>query len=273
MTTAALRVAAVQLNSQDDVGKNLDECERLVGEAANRGAKMVLLPENLAYFGPEDGKRRIAENLSHTASPIAARLAATARNHGVTVVAGGIPEQSSDPSRPYNTCAVFGPAGELVARYRKIHLFDVKLTDGTSLCESNATSRGEEPVVVEVGGFKIGLSICYDVRFPELYRALVDRGAEVLVVPAAFTVHTGKDHWHVLLRARAIESQSYVVAAAQWGKHPKGRTTYGHSLIVDPWGTVLSDAPDKPCVVMADLEKADVTRVRTSLPSLQHRVL
>ena len=273
MTTAALRVAAVQLNSQDDVGRNLDECQRLVGEAASRGAKMVLLPENFAFMGPEDGKRAVAENLDDAASPIRARLATMARDHGVTVFAGGIPERSADPSRPYNTCAVFDPHGELVARYRKIHLFDVKLADGTSLCESNATLRGEEPVVVPAGGFKVGLSICYDVRFPELYRALADRGADVIVVPAAFTVHTGKDHWHVLLRARAIESQSYVVAAAQWGKHPRGRTTYGHSLVVDPWGTVLADAPDKPCVVLADLEKADLASVRTSLPSLRHRVL
>lgn len=273
MASESLRVAAVQLGSQDDVGANLAACGRYVTEAAERGATLVLLPENFAYMGPEVGKRKIAERLDDSPGPIRRALVEMARAARVTVVAGGFPEQSEDPSRPYNTCAVFGPGGDLVASYRKIHLFDVELSDGTSHRESSATSSGSSPVVVEVGGFNVGLSICYDVRFPELYRALVDRGAEVLVVPAAFTLHTGKDHWHVLLRARAIEAQCFVVAAAQSGKHPLGRTTYGHSLVADPWGTVAAEASDGPRVVVADLERELLERVRSSVPSLRHRRL
>jgi predicted amidohydrolase len=152
-------------------------------------------------------------------------------------------------------------------------LFDVDLPDGTELRESSHTSSGAEPVVVEVAGFKVGLSICYDLRFPELYRALVSRGAEVLVVPAAFTLLTGKDHWHVLLRARAIEAQSWVIAAAQWGTHPKGRTTYGHSLVIDPWGCVVAECSDRVGLVVADLDRGYLELVRKRLPSLCHRRL
>jgi len=245
----------------------------LIDVAAARGAEVVLLPENLAYMGPEAGKFASAERLGDASQPIQRALAEAARAHGIHVIAGGIPERSDDQRRPYNTCAVFSKSGEIIASYRKIHLFDVDLADGTTLRESAGSLAGKDPVVVTIGGFGFGLSICYDLRFPELYRALVDRGAEVLVVPAAFTLHTGKDHWHVLLRARAIESQCFVVAAAQWGKHPQGRTTYGHSLVVDPWGTVLAEAPDRIGVVVADLVRDDLRRVRTSLPSLRHRRL
>ena len=252
---------------------NLVQCRALIDVAAAKGAKVVLLPENLAYMGPEPGKFTTAERLGDLSQPIQRTLSAAARAHGIDIIAGGIPERSDDERRPYNTCAVFSASGEIVASYRKIHLFDVDLTDGTTLRESSTCMAGGEPVTVSLGGFVFGLSICYDLRFPELYRALVDRGAEVLVVPAAFTLHTGKDHWHVLLRARAIESQCFVVAAAQWGKHPQGRTTYGHSLVVDPWGTVLSESPDRIAVVVADLERDDLRRVRASLPSLKHRRL
>ena len=234
--------AAVQLSSQADVGKNLDRAAALIGEAARAGAKVVLLPENFAYLGGDDaGKRGIAEDLGPPADgPIARRLAEAAQAHGVHVLAGGMAERSGDPDRPFNTLAVFAPDGGVRAAYRKIHLFDVDLAE-RSYRESATTTPGSEPVVIEVAGLRVGLSICYDLRFPELYRALAERGADVLVVPAAFTVTTGKDHWHVLLRARAIESQAYVVAAGQWGKHPGGRTTYGKSCIVDPWGARTSD--------------------------------
>jgi predicted amidohydrolase len=273
MEEVPFRVAAVQISSQADVGQNLAECRRRVEEAARGGAKLVLLPENFAYMGPEDGKRVLAESLDEQGGPIASALREMARACGVIVVAGGMPERSADPERPYNTSIAFDARGESIGRYRKIHLFDVDLSDGTTLRESNATARGDEPVVVEAGPLKVGLSVCYDVRFPELYRALVDRGADLLLVPAAFTVHTGKDHWHVLLRARAIESQCYVLAAAQWGKHPGGRTTYGRSLVCDPWGTVVAEAPDRSGVVLADVHPAELTRVRTTLPSLRHRRL
>jgi predicted amidohydrolase len=266
-----LRIAAVQMSSRSDVGENLTECRARVEQAAAQGASVVLLPENFAYMGPEEGKRAIAERIGDDDGPIGRALSEMAAACAVTVIAGGMPERSADPSRPYNTCVVYGERGELLGRYRKIHLFDVDLSDGTTLRESNAAAFGDEPVVVDVGGFKVGLSICYDLRFPELYRALVDRGAELLVVPAAFTVHTGRDHWHVLLRARAIESQCYVAAAAQWGKHSGGRTTYGHSLVVDPWGTVIADSPDRSGVVVAEVQREELEKVRRALPSLRHR--
>jgi predicted amidohydrolase len=175
--------------------------------------------------------------------------------------------------RPFNTALVLGPDGKQLASYRKIHLFDVALQDGTSLSESSGTSAGRALVTFDIGRFRIGLSICYDLRFPELYRGLVSQGANVLLVPAAFTLHTGKDHWHPLLRARAIESQAYVVAAAQWGKHPRGRTTYGHSLVVDPWGTVVAEASDRVGVTCATLDLAYLEQVRAAVPCLGNRRL
>jgi deaminated glutathione amidase len=268
-----LSVAVVQLNSQGEVAANLAAARELVVAAAARGAKLVVLPENFAYFGPDEGRLRIAEKLGDQSLPMQAALAEMARESKVTLVAGGMAEASDDPQRPYNTCAVFDQTGKLAASYRKIHLFDVDLPDGTRLKESDTTKPGTEPVVVEVDGFKLGLSVCYDLRFPELYRALVDRGAEVLLVPAAFTLLTGKEHWHVLLRARAVESQTWVVAAGQWGKHPKGRASFGHSLIADPWGTVVAECADRVGFAIADLERADLDRVRASLPSLRHRRL
>jgi predicted amidohydrolase len=184
-----------------------------------------------------------------------------------------MPERSSDPQRPFNTCAVVAPDGALVARYRKVHLFDVEVGDGQRYCESASTTPGAEPVVVSVRGFKVGLSVCYDVRFPELYRKLADLGAEIAVVPAAFTLATGKDHWHVLLRARSVELQAYVVAAAQWGAHPHGRRTYGKSLIADPWGDVIAQCSDGEGFAVATVDRRRIESVRTSLPSLRHRKL
>jgi predicted amidohydrolase len=215
----------------------------------------------------------VAERLGDASAPIQGALAGFARAAGVYVVGGGMPERTDDPERPFNTLVCFAPNGERVASYRKIHLFDVELADGTSLCESAKTSAGTEPVVVVLDGFRVGLSICYDVRFPELYRKLADRGAELLLVPAAFTLHTGKDHWHVLLRARAIEAQAYVAAAAQWGKHPLGRSTYGHALVADPWGTVLAEASDGVGFALAELDAERLAAVRRSLPALAHRRL
>jgi len=268
-----LTVAALQLNSQDRVAENLDTVEKLTLAAAARGAKLVVLPENFAYMGPDSGKREIAEPLGDPTRPIQAALGKLARAAHVAIVAGGMAEQSEDPERPYNTCALFDAEGMLAGSYRKIHLFDVDLPDGTRLRESDTTTAGKDPVVVPVEGFNVGLSVCYDLRFPELYRALVDRGAEVVLVPAAFTLTTGKEHWHVLLRARAIEAQTWVVAAGQWGRHPRGRASFGHSLIADPWGTVVAEAADRVGFVVADVERADLVRVREALPSLRHRKL
>jgi predicted amidohydrolase len=273
MEPEALRVAAVQLQSQDDVARNLEECQRLVAAARGEGAELVVLPENFAFFGADDARRGSAERLGDAPGKIQTALAEMAKNGGIFLVAGGFPEVSNDAARPFNTALVYGPDGRLIASYRKVHLFDVALQDGTLLCESAGTTPGEGLVTFDIGRFRIGLSICYDLRFPELYRALVALGANVLLVPAAFTLHTGKDHWHTLLRARAIESQAYVVAAAQWGKHPRGRSTYGHSLVVDPWGAVIAEASDQVGVVTARLELGYLEQVRAALPCLKHRRL
>ena len=273
MESETLRVAAVQLQSQDDLGQNLAACAELVAAAGRAGARLVLLPENFAYFGGEETKRTLAEPLGATDAPIQRVLAEMARAAGVFLVAGGFPEASEDRARPFNTALVYGPDGVLVGSYRKIHLFDAALQDGTSLSESTATSAGSTLSTFDIGRFRIGLSICYDLRFPELYRELVSRGANVLLVPAAFTLQTGKDHWHPLLRARAIESQAYVIAAAQWGKHPRGRTTYGHSLVVDPWGAVVAEASDRVGIVVADLDLGYVEQVRAAVPCLSNRRL
>jgi predicted amidohydrolase len=272
MADGTLRVAAVQATSQEDLRKNLDDCRILVERAGALGARLIVLPENFAYFGRDDGRRAVAEQFGD-GGVIERELAGWARATHAFVVAGGMPERSEEAERPYNTAAVFAPDGRLVATYRKIHLFDVDLADGTKLNESAKTKPGADPVVLDIDGFTVGLSICYDVRFPELYRRLADMGAEVLLVPAAFTLHTGKDHWNVLLRARAIEAQCWVVAAAQWGRHPGGRTTYGHSMVVDPWGTVVAECSDRSDVIVADLDRAYLERVRSQLPSLRHRRL
>jgi deaminated glutathione amidase len=271
MAKDELAVAAAQLCSQADVAQNLERCRELCRRARTRGAELVLLPENFAFFGSEADKRKLAEPLEGSA--IVSALREMARENAVTVIGGGLPELSADPARPHNTLVVVAPDGSLVKSYRKLHLFDVELGGGGSYSESAATSPGSAVVVVDVAGFKLGLSICYDLRFPELYRALSEQGAEVLLVPAAFTLHTGKDHWHVLLRARAIEAQAFVVAAAQQGLHPGNRTTYGHSLVVDPWGTVIAEASDGVGLVCATLERSRLEAVRRSLPSLSHRRL
>jgi len=270
-----LRVAAVQLSSQDDLGKNLSRAVALIEEASAAGARLIVLPENFAFMGGSDeDKRAIAESLDEKPSgPIVSAVSDVARRTGSYVVAGGMPEKSGDRERPFNTCAVFAPDGSVAARYRKVHLFDVEVGDGQRYRESASTTPGTEPVVLPVLGFQLGLSVCYDLRFPELYRKLVDGGADVIVVPAAFTLATGKDHWHVLLRARAIESQAYVIAAAQWGAHPRGRRTYGKSLVADPWGEVIAQHGEGEGVVAATLSRSYVDGVRANLPSLRHRRL
>lgn len=271
-----ITVAAVQLSSQEDVAKNLARAGELVAGARAAGAELVVLPENFAFMGPEEDKRALAEEVSlgdgDAGGRIVSALRAAARASSVWIVAGGFPERSADPERPYNTSLLVGPRGEVVARYRKIHLFDVEVPGGQSYEESRATTAGVEGdlVVADACGTKLGMSVCYDVRFPELYRRLARAGARVVTVPAAFTLMTGKDHWHVLLRARAIENQVWVVAAAQHGKHPRGRQTYGKSLVVDPWGEVVAQASEGEgfCVARVDLAYQD--RVRAALPCLSH---
>lgn len=265
-------VAVVQLNSQDDLASNLGRARHFIDRAADAGAKLVALPENFAFMGEEAQKRELAERLDGAfPGPILAALSEAASTRGVWVLGGGMPEQSEDPSRPYNTSVLMDPKGALAASYRKVHLFDVSLPDGTTLRESAATSPGGDEVTTEVEGVRFGLSVCYDVRFPELYRRLVHQGSRVVTVPSAFTVTTGKDHWHTLLRARAIENQVYVLAPAQYGKHPRGRQTYGKSLVVDPWGEVIAQCSEGEGMALARLDFEYQDRVRNSLPALLHR--
>jgi len=266
------KVGVVQMTSTADVEANLERTEQCVGQAAEDGAKLVLVPECFAYLGPEDGKLEIAEPLPE-GGPILSRMQALARALGVDVVLGGFWERGEDPKKVRNACVHVDASGQVKAIYRKIHLFDVDLPDGTRLMESETVERGSEPVVTDAPFGKLGLSVCYDLRFPELYRRLVDDGAIALAVPAAFTLTTGKDHWHVLLRARAIEAQSYVLAAAQTGHHYGRRNSYGHALIVDPWGTVLAEHGEGQGAVVARIDTDVVERVRRGLPSLKHRVL
>ena len=269
--SSVLSVAAVQLKSTGDVEDNLSRTKQWVERAADAGARLVALPENFGFLGPEAEKLKYAAPLED--SFFLEPLRPVAAQRKLVIVAGGVPETSADPNRAYNTAVLILPDGSLGAAYRKIHLFDVDLADGTKLMESEAVIPGDEPVVAEVDGWKVGLSICYDVRFPELYRQLVASGAEIIMVPAAFTLHTGKDHWDVLLRARAIENQCFVVAPAQFGHHGRRRASWGKAQVVDPWGTVLSLVPEREGLALAQLERDDLERVRKQLPSLTHRRL
>jgi deaminated glutathione amidase len=270
-----LRVAAIQMCSTEDLSANLAVCRDLTAKASADGAKLVVLPECFSFLGRREGdKLAIAESLE-AGGPVMATLRELAVRHGIWMIGGGTPEiVPGDAGRTYNTAVAIDPRGELIARYRKIHLFDVDIPGGAVLRESDATAAGHERVVVEIEGARVGLSICYDVRFPELYRALVkDQGADVLLVPAAFTAHTGAAHWHLLLRARAVENQAWVVAAAQGGRHNDKRESYGHSLAIDPWGTVVAERATGDGFVIATLDGATVAKRRAQMPCLDHAVL
>jgi predicted amidohydrolase len=262
-----IRVACVQLTSGTDKAENLQRAERLVARAAATGADLVVLPEKWNGIGDAETLRGLAEPLEGES---VSAMAEWARTHGVTLVGGSITELREGREKLSNTSVVLDPDGSVVAVYRKIHLFDVEV-GGHVYRESEAEEPGTEPVVAESEGWPIGLSVCYDVRFPELYRILALQGAQLATVPAHFTLHTGKDHWHVLLRARAIENQLYVAAAAQVGVTGVGRPSYGRSLIVDPWGIVLAQAPDEETVISAELDRARLEDIRAKLPSLANR--
>lgn len=265
-----MKVAAIQLSAQDRVDENLARVGELVAEARARGAELAVLPEGFAFLGRDGERGRVAEGLDE-GGPIVSALVRLATEHQITLIGGGMAERSSDPARPYNTSLVIGARGERLAAYRKMHLFDVALDDGTRFRESTSSDSGDAPVVVEVGEHQVGLAICYDVRFPRLFERERELGASLLTLPAAFTDKTGEAHWHVLLRARAIETQCYVVAAAQWGTHPGGRRTYGHSLIVDPWGRVVCELSEGDGVVTWDLDLEAVLAVRRQMPVYEHR--
>jgi predicted amidohydrolase len=271
-----LRVAAVQMCATDDVSANLARARDLVREAAAAGAALVGLPENFAYLGGDrDHKLAISESLDGAPDgPIFAAMKTLAVETGVWLLLGGFPERvAGDAGRIGNTSVLLDPAGAVRARYRKLHLFDVEVPGGQSFRESDTVAPGTEPVVTETPWCKLGLSICYDLRFPELYRELAARGARLIAVPSAFTRETGKDHWHVLLRARAIENQAYVFAPAQWGFHGGKRASYGHALVVDPWGVVLAECGERDGYALARVELGYQDEVRRKLPCLQHRRL
>jgi len=260
------------MTSTADVDVNMSTVRELVREAAGRGAELVVVPECFAYLGPEAGKLEVAESFDDGGAILDA-CRAIATDAGVDVVYGGFWEKSDLAGKVRNACVYVRADGSVTAVYRKIHLFDVDLPDGTKLLESETVDPGTEIVVAEAPFGTLGLSVCYDLRFPELYRRLVDEGAIALAVPSAFTLTTGKDHWHVLLRARAIEQQCYVLAAAQTGHHYGKRRSYGHALISDPWGTVIAQCGEGKGVAVVPIEPSRVEEVRNSLPSLTHRRL
>jgi len=264
-----MRVAVCQLNAREDRAANLRTARELLGRAADAGADLAVLPEYVDYLGPSAGTPK-PEPVD---GEFATFFAEAARDLRMWVHAGSFHEVGPDADRTYNTSLIFDRGGDLIAAYRKIHLYDVEIPGRVSYHESRAVAPGDEIVVAAVEALNVGLSICYDLRFPELYRRLAVAGATVLVVPAAFMMHTGRDHWEPLLRARAIENQCYVVAAAQIGDHDPGRTCYGRSMVVDPWGTVVAQAPDTVGVTVADLDLDRLAGIRAELPSLANRRL
>lgn len=267
-----MRVAIVQVCSTDDLAANLANAEQGIAEAAERGARFVALPENFAYMRREGGRFPCAQGPD---GEIVRALRTWAQQYGVWLLGGTFPEAIAGDEHVYNTSIVCSPDGEEIARYRKIHLFDVTLgpDEGDAYQESTWFAAGKDLVLAETPFGGVGLSVCYDLRFPELYRALTLRGARWLVVPSAFTKETGKDHWEVLLRARAIESQAYVLAPAQCGRHSEDRSSHGRSLIIDPWGLVIAQAGDAPTVLVADCPVEEIDRVRSAIPALENRRL
>ena len=262
-----LLTAVVQMTSTADAERNLAAAETLVARAAARGASFVGLPENFAYLRSEGEPVPEPQALD---GPWVTRMSDLARRLGVALLLGSLPEKVPGEKRVRNTSVLLGPDGGTLAVYRKIHLFDVDLPGMEHLKESRAVIAGDEVVVAEAPFGRLGLSICYDLRFPELYREMARRGARVLAVPSAFTERTGRDHWEVLLRARAIENLAYVFAPAQAGVHGEGRVSYGHALIVDPWGVVLARVPEGEGVAVAEMDFDRQDRVRRELPALAH---
>jgi len=262
--------AAVQMTSVPDLKKNLIQAEELIDLAVRQGAELVTLPENFPFLGEEKLKLELAETIAEESEKF---LKTAAQRFQVTLLGGGFPVPVGN-GKVYNTALLIGPSGEELARYEKVHLFDVNVPDGNTYEESSTVLAGLRvpPIYPSKDLGNLGLSVCYDVRFPELYRHLSQMGAEVLFVPAAFTAYTGKDHWQVLLQARAIENTCYVVAPAQTGRHYAMRQTHGHAMIIDPWGVVLADAGDEPGVAIAVIEPSRLEQVRRQMPSLQHRV-
>ncbi|MBW8828312.1 MAG: carbon-nitrogen hydrolase family protein [Burkholderiales bacterium] len=268
-----MKIAALQMVSTPSVERNLATARRLIAQAARDGAKLVGLPEYFCFMGPNDrDKLAIAEAPGE--GPIQQALSDAAREHELWVMGGTLPIRSGEPDYAFNASCVYAPDGRLAARYDKMHLF--RYDNGRENHDEGRVLRaGPEPVAFDAGAVRVGLSVCYDLRFPELYRRLTfapgQRPCDLLAVPAAFTYTTGRAHWELLLRARAVENQCYVIAPAQGGTHETGRRTWGHSMIVDPWGEVLNVLPEGEGVVMAEMDAARIASVRAQLPALEHR--
>ena len=262
--------AAIQTNTTNDRERNLEQAMGLIDATVERGARFVGLPENVDLIAPHGVKADLAESLD---GPTFSLFRDKAKEKSIWLLAGTIAEVSEQDGKARNTAVIFGPDGKRIATYRKIHLFDVEIENGPTIRESDHVEAGSEVVVADTPLAKFGLSICYDLRFPELYRRLVTHGAEVLLVPAAFTSQTGKDHWEVLIRARAIENFCWVIAPAQTGHHIKGRSSHGHTMIVDPWGTIVAQCSDGPGFCIAEIDPDLMDRARKSIPALQHRRL
>ncbi len=262
------RIAVIQMNTRDDKAANLAQAAALIDRAASLGAELVALPENFNYLAPYEG---VAANAEPIPGPTTDLLVEKARQHGIYLHCGSIGETVPGGGRVRNTTLLLGPKGEILGRYSKLHLFDIAVGGHAPYNESEHVDAGAELVTAELPFATVGLTICYDIRFPELYRALALKGAQVIFTPAAFTLQTGKDHWEVLLRARAIENQVFVVAPAQVGAHPPNRCCFGNAMIVNPWGTVIARAPEEEAVVVADIDLDYLNRVRQQIPSLRHR--
>jgi len=265
-----LRLAAVQMQSGNDWRANLERALARVTEAAEAGADVVALPENFVCMGSEGDRARIARE---SEGEVSRTLQSVARARGVILLGGSflVPSGEAEDPRPCNTSVLWDRSGGVAAVYHKIHLFDVSIHDGSTYQESRHVRPGSRIVTVGLEGVTFGLSICYDLRFPELYRALTLEGAQIVFVPSAFTLATGKEHWLPLLQARAIENQFYLVAPAQFGVHPDKRQTYGHSAILDPWGMILAQAPERECVIYAEFDPEYLAEVRSRIPVLRHR--
>lgn len=271
MTTDSLTVAAVQMVSSDVVDDNLAVAGKLIAQAASRKASVVVLPENFAFMGRQDDDRIAMAEADTPAGPMQSFLADQARQHGVWLIGGTVPIRSSQEDRVYSASMCFAPDGRRIARYDKIHLFDVALPGGGRYQESRSTIPGKRAVVAPTAFGGIGLSVCYDLRFPELYRIMAGPDLSLITVCSAFTRATGAAHWETLVRARAIENLTAVVAASQGGDHTGGRQTWGHSMVIDAWGKVLAERETGACVLVADIDLAAQTRLRAEFPVLAHR--
>ncbi len=263
-----MRAAVVQFQVGPDRQANIDTVSNLVRDAASAGATLIALPETLDFRGKDEDVPRIKSDIP---GPVSNHFAELARELGIWLQAGSIHENIPDQDRTYNTALLFNPEGKEVARYRKLHLYDVQITGRVDARESNTIAPGNDVVTADIDGHTAGMTICYDIRFPELYRQLADRGAEIVFVPAAFTMFTGKDHWETLIRARAIENQCFMLASGTHGVDAEGKSTYGRSMIVDPWGTVLATAGDGDGYALANLDFSYLKRIRQELPSLANR--